>query len=351
MTSHTNIKNGKAGSIFSSFVYYVLIKPLAFLNKYPVLLKTRSYHLVNFGTFATIGAVITTSIFFFYLHVRGYKIDLPGPLLAVIFMLGDIVGVKLLYIIAAVKKLSSKTLVSINETVMYNQGGLLGIVTAGAIVALLNDIPLFVMFDTLIISCTFSLFIGRIGCYNYGCCFGNPTHGVVNVVYHNDLSKVIRSNPELKDIPLIPTQLYSSYFDLFMFIIFVLSVRIYPTDGLMSIVFLFLFNGFRIFIQRYRFREKSDLIDFSSTAISYLVGSLALWLFLFGYNGWRFVHHTLMVPWTIKEWINFVYTTPDVLAAMAFVGVITFLFYGVHGRRLGTHMNVLKHYADQNKDK
>lgn len=323
----------------SSAVNTILIKPVAFLNKYPILLKTKSYHFVNFGTFAMLGSMVTTFLFFFYLYARGYSFSLPLPLVSVFFIVGEMIVLKLFYIVVAWKKLSHNALFSLNETTMYNQGGVLGMVLVGIGVALLNNIPLLVMFDTLVISCTFSLFIGRIGCYNYGCCFGKPTKSIIHVVYHENFSKVIRTNPELRGIPLVPTQLYSAYFDLLLFVVCVILVDIFPADGVVSLVYLFLFNGFRIFIQRYRFTEQSDLMDFSKTAFNYMIGSFILWLFLFGYQGWQFVERPMQVPWTLTEGMVYVFNTPGVLVSIGVVGIITFLFYGVHGRRLGTHLN------------
>jgi hypothetical protein len=125
-----------------------------------------------------------------------------------------------------------------------------------------------------------------------------------------------------------------------MFIIFVVIISIYPVDGLITLIFAVLFNGFRIIIQKYRFTEQSDVMNFSKTATVYLALSLLTWLIPFGLNGFTFISWSLQVPWTMIEYVKFVLITPKVLISVILSGFISFLFYGVQGRQLGTHLNV-----------
>jgi prolipoprotein diacylglyceryltransferase len=338
-------KNHKLQKFFSNLVYIVLVRPIAFLNKYPVILKTKSFHLVYFGIFAALGVMASTSIFFFYLYAHGCLANMAVIPIALSFVVGDMVGVKALYFITLGKRFLKNPKFYLNETTMYNQGGMFVLTMIGIAIALKHDIRLLTLFDAMIVSCTFGLFLGRLGCYNYGCCFGIPTGSSVKVSYHQDCSKIIRTNPELKGVPLVPTQLYTAYFDLFMFIIFVVIVSIYPADGLITLIFALLFNGFRIVIQKYRFTEQSDVMNFSKTAIVYLALSLLIWLIPFGLNGFTFISSSLQVPWTMIEYVKFVFITPKVFISVILSGVISFLFYGVQGRQLGTHVNISDEYC------
>jgi prolipoprotein diacylglyceryltransferase len=331
--------NYRNKELFSGLFYFVFIKPVAFLNRYPVMLKTKSFHLVYFGVFAALGVMASLSVFFYYLYVRGFFSHLSVFPVALCFVLGDLIGVKLFYFISLGKSFFLRPWIYLNETTMYNQGGLFGLMIAGITVALIENIDLLVMFDAMIMACSLGLFLGRLGCYNYGCCFGVPTGNSVHVAYHRDYSKIIRTNPELKGVPLVPTQIITAYFDLLMFVLFALTASIYPADGLVTLMFIFLFNGFRISIQKYRFTEQSDLMNFSRTAILFLFSGLLFWAFLFGLIGFKFVSWPLQVPWTITGWAEFVFETPGVVMAIVIAGVIAFLFYGIHGRRLGTHLN------------
>jgi len=340
-------KKMKHSQRLSWLVHHILIEPLAFLNKNPIMLKTGSFHLVYFGLFAALGAMASLSIFYFYLHTRGFFSGLPVLPVALAFVMGDMIGVKALYYISLGGKFFRDPKRYLNETTMYNQGGLMGMTMIGIAVALAGNINLLVMFDAMVIAGSFALFLGRLGCYNYGCCFGKPTCSHVHVKYRLDSSKIMRTNPELRNIPLVPTQLYSAYFDLFMFIVFISITLLYPADGLIALTFVVLFNGFRILIQRYRFTEPSDLLNFTGMAILYFVLGLILWLFLFTINGGKLTAQPLQNPFTFAAWEQFVLAAPGVMLSMVITGIVTFVFYGLHGRQLGTHINLAKkEYAD-----
>lgn len=320
--------------------YRIFIKPLAFLNKDPIMLKFGPFHLVYFGLFAALGSMAALSLFCFYLHARGVFDGLPVLPVALAFALGSMIGVKALYYLSMGKAFFRDPGGYLNETTMYNQGGLMGMTLIGIVVALIQNISLLVMFDAMVIACSFALFLGRLGCYNYGCCFGKPTCSHAHVKYHLDSSKVIRTNPELKNVALVPTQLYTAYFDLLMFVIFIGMAFLYPADGLMSLAFVVLFNGFRIFIQRYRFTEPSDLLNYTRTAVLYFILGLTVWLLLFFISGGKLIVQPLQNPFTFAGWVNFVWNTSGVMSSILITGIVVLVFYGLHGRKLGTHINI-----------
>lgn len=324
----------------SLLIHGVLIKSLAFLNNNPVMLKTESFHLVYFGLFAALGAMASLSIFCFYLHLRGFFSGLPVLPVALAFTMGDMIGVKVLYYISLGSKFFQNPKGYLNETTMYNQGGLMGMVLVGTAIGLINNINLLIMFDAMVIACSFALFLGRLGCYNYGCCFGKPTCSHMHVKYHFDSSKIIRTNPEFKDVPLVPTQLYTAYFDLFMFIVFTGIALLYPADGLITLTFVVLFNGFRVCIQKYRFTEPSDQLNYTKMAVFYFVFGLSIWLFLFLINGGKLIVQPLQNPLTFAAWVQFVLTATGLMSSMVVIGIIVFVFHGLHGRKLGTHFNL-----------
>lgn len=319
-------------------IYGIFICPLAFLNKKPIMLKTNSFQIVYFGLFAGCGVMASLSISFFYLYAKGCFSLAPIPT-ALVLVGAHLIGVKALYFLALGKKFLLNPKTYLNETTMYNQGGLFGVVIATAAIAFVKHIDPLIMFDAMVLGGSFGLFLGRLGCYNYGCCFGIPTSGLIHVTYHPSCSKIIRTNPELKGVPLVPTQLYSAYFDLFLFITSIALALINRGNGLITLAFIFLFNGFRVTIQRVRFVEKSDLAGFSKIAILYLVTGLVMWISLFLGGGGRIVSRPFQVPFTLKSWAQFVVGT-KVMLALLITGAISFLFYGVHGKELGNHTNL-----------
>ena len=325
---------------FASFIHHFLIKPLALLNKNPVILKTRSFHLVYFGLFSAVGFMASASVFFFYLDSRDALAGLPILPVAFFYILADMIGVKAFYYLALGKEFFKKPKYYLNETTMYNQGGLFGILAVGITVALIYDISLLIMFDALALSSSLGLFFGRLGCCNYGCCFGVPTQSPISITYETPHSKILRTNPELYKVALVPTQIYTAYFDLMMFIIFTLVANVYPADGIITLIFIFLFNGFRIIIQKYRFTEPSDRLNFTKTAFLYLAAGLAIWSGVFANSKATLIPRMNSMLITPVSWAQFMATSFDVCLSVVMIGVIAFLFYGLHGRKMGTHLNL-----------
>jgi prolipoprotein diacylglyceryltransferase len=325
---------------FLSLIHQFIVKPVARINKHPVMLKSSSFHLAYFGLFSSLGFVASTSVFFFYLHTRDALTGLPVLPIALLYLLGDMIGVKAFYFFALGKDFFKKPLFYLNETTMYNQGGLFGMLAVGISVALLYEINMLVMFDALALSSCIGLFFGRLGCCNYGCCFGVPTQSPVFITYEEPNSKIIRTNPELRGIALVPTQIYTAYFDLFMFVIFSVIANAFPVDGLISLIFIFLFNGFRIVIQKYRFIEPSDRLNYTRTAMLYLAAGLVIWVSVFAANGATWSIHVSSAFFTPGSWVRFLAGSTNVCLSMVLIGVVAFLFYGLHGRKLGTHLNL-----------
>ncbi len=332
------VQQSGAKHLFHSLIYGVFIRPLAFLNKNPIMLKTDSFQIVYFGLFAACGVIAGLSISFFYLYAKGCFSLAPIPT-ALVLVGAHLIGVKALYFLALGKKFFLNPKTYLNETTMYNQGGLFGVVIATAAIAFIKHIDPLIMFDAMVLGSSFGLFLGRLGCYNYGCCFGIPTNSSIHVTYLPSCSKIIRTNPELKGVPLVPTQLYSAYFDLFLFVISVAIALIHRGNGLIFLAFIFLFNGFRVTIQRVRFVEKSDLAEFSKIAVLYFAAGLIIWVALFLAGGGRMVSTPFLVPFTFRSWIQFV-VGPKVMLSLLITGAISFLFYGVHGKELGNHTNI-----------
>ncbi len=106
--------------------------------------------------------------------------------------------------------------------------------------------------------------IGRIGCFMAGCCYGKPTGSKLGVVFTNPHS-LAPSN-----IPLHPTQLYSSASG---FIIFFILFLLYPRrtfDGQVFLWLLVLHSTARLFVERFRGDDRGVLLG-SGMSITQLV--------------------------------------------------------------------------------
>ena len=88
--------------------------------------------------------------------------------------------------------------------------------------------------------------IGRIGCFMAGCCFGKPTDMIWGITFRNTESLAPLN------IPLHPTQLYSSFCGFIIFIILLTLSAKKKFEGQVFIWFLILHSTARLLIERYR---------------------------------------------------------------------------------------------------
>ncbi|OPX39006.1 MAG: prolipoprotein diacylglyceryl transferase [Desulfobacteraceae bacterium 4484_190.1] len=88
--------------------------------------------------------------------------------------------------------------------------------------------------------------IGRIGCFMAGCCYGRPTDAKWGVVF-SDPHSLAPLN-----IPLHPTQLYSSISGFIIFLILMIIHAKKKFDGQVFLWLLILHSTARLFIERFR---------------------------------------------------------------------------------------------------
>ncbi|MBN2060955.1 MAG: prolipoprotein diacylglyceryl transferase [Deltaproteobacteria bacterium] len=88
--------------------------------------------------------------------------------------------------------------------------------------------------------------IGRIGCFMAGCCYGKSTDVPWAVTFTNPKSLA------LQNIPIHPTQLYSSFSGLIIFIILLLINKRKSFNGQVFLWFLILHSTIRLFLERFR---------------------------------------------------------------------------------------------------
>lgn len=87
---------------------------------------------------------------------------------------------------------------------------------------------------------------GRLGCFSAGCCYGKPCDLPWAVTFTNPQSLAILNTP------LHPTQLYSSLGALVTFIIIYSFRKRKSFDGQLTLIWIFMYSGFRSIIEFYR---------------------------------------------------------------------------------------------------
>jgi len=121
--------------------------------------------------------------------------------------------------------------------------------------------------------------IGRIGCFMAGCCYGKPTGSDWGVVFTDP-----RSLAPL-NVPLHPTQLYSSALNFIIFFILILLHRKKGFEGQVFLWLLVLHSTARLFVERFRGDDRGMVFQNGMTVtqlvtLVILVGAIVA-LFIF----------------------------------------------------------------------
>jgi prolipoprotein diacylglyceryltransferase len=284
---------------------------------------------MTFGLFCAVGSFVFCLFFLAYLAVAGYPLRHP-LLLSMAGAICVIVGARLLALIALGRRLLQKPLHSFRKTAFFNQGGILGGCLWCFLILRLEHVPLWIAFDALCLAGTCCLFIGRLGCYNYGCCHGRVTTRKAFAVYYtHPESKTIRLNPGLSGLPLVPTQFLMAAFHLLMAVAVVLMLANDFPPGLSAVIYFLTDSLFRIIIQHYRYHEFSGPKHFHSwIAVSFSIIGVGLLIYHLAFPPALptidFQVHLSMSQWSIYS------------MASAMVGLTAFVCYGVHGRQIGS---------------
>ena len=85
-------------------------------------------------------------------------------------------------------------------------GGIIGGIFAGWLYCRIKKLKFLAYFDLMMPSIALAQGFGRIGCFLAGCCYGKETSGPLAVTFTS-------SDFAPNNIPLIPTQIYSSILD------------------------------------------------------------------------------------------------------------------------------------------
>ncbi len=315
--------------------------PFLFLKDRPVIYRGRSVTFVGYGLFAALNALAIVSLTSLYLFTRGHEVT-PGMLL--IFPLigaGTWTGSKLMHLLALGRKFFSKPRKYLFETGFYVQGGIMGALASSAIGAQVLGLDMVLLWDGLGWSTLLGLFFGRLGCFNYGCCFGRSTSsGEGGVCYHNREVKILRLKPELAGRSVHPTQLYTALLHLTVFagVTAAIAAGLMP-NGSIAAGFLIYHGASRLLIERYRsdihHHEGRNWTTFRSAGAMVLLGIAMFSL------GPRLVEGFGQITPAARAlgpgtMLSMLASHPALLLSFAAVLVMVLVGYGFHGPKLGT---------------
>jgi prolipoprotein diacylglyceryltransferase len=320
-------------------IFYWLTVPYHWLNRYPVMFKGKGFHIVNFGFFSALDGMLIMMMTIYYLHITGVAITQS---FAYVLILGVILvwsGAKVFHFIALGKKFWESPLKYIFQTGFYVQGGIAGAIIFGLSIRLTTDISAFVILDGLAWGTLLGQYIGRLGCFNYGCCFGKSTNKEWGITYNNHHSKIIRVRPELNNVHIHPSQLYTANLHLVAFIITTFLITLPLPSGFLGAGFLVYHGLSRIFLEQFRediiVKEKRDWFTGNVALLMIVSGILYFAIGFFFIEGWMPPDPLVYTP-GIMNFFTYYITHPYLFIVLAVTGILTFIGYGIHGEVLGT---------------
>ena len=310
--------------------------------KIPVVFyQGHSFNLVTFGLFSAFGSIISYIICFYYLYSQGYDITPKSWKIIFIMLFFNLFFAKFYSVfdigISGFIKNFKKNL---NNTSFYQQGGVIGNILGTILIYFLLDIPIAVLGDSVCIAGIATMAIGRLGCYNYGCCTGIPTKSKIGLKYDDPKARICRDHPDFLHVSLIPVQLFSSAADFLILIICGFVAIFFPYSGLIMIIFFLGINLKRILIQPYRYKNQSNRIHYRVVAFG-LIACFIIISTIFYFSGETFFEYKEpIVPYSMTNFFNFFISDFSLLASVIAGGIINFIAYGIHGRKLGTYFNL-----------
>ena len=149
-------------------------------------------------------------------------------------------------------------------------GGLIAVLFAVVLYSWRRNLNIWQIGDLYSPAAAIGLGIGRIGCFMAGCCYGKPTDVPWAVVFTDP-----RSMAWPKNIPLHPTQLYSSLSGFIIFIVIMIISAKKKFEGQVLLWFLILHSTQRLLIERFRGDDRG-LIPGSDWSVTQLLTTIIL---------------------------------------------------------------------------
>lgn len=307
----------------------------------PILYSGKSFLIVKFGLFSAIGFFVTTSLFLTYLASKGVVFGAGIIFWYTMVLLLSIFFSKLLHPLVIGRKFFVEPKKYLRQTAFYNQGGQIGIIVGMLLLSYVEKVNPLLLLDAICYGACLALVIGRIGCYNYGCCYGRPTNSWFSIRYTNRETKILRVNPQLHNVKIIPMQLVHSAFDFILFIGLTLVYFVQPQDGLLCLTFGVCYNIFRLMTQKFRGNEinehsKREGKIFIALSRALIFISLLVPVLIYFYYDHLPTTPTI-APLSLALYLKTTFLNVSYLVTIILGSIIYFFAYGYH-KKLGEHI-------------
>lgn len=187
--------------------------------------------------------------------------------LAFLAMVSAIIGSRLLYVVTHLAEFRGRWRYTflpvqpdgtIGLSGLIFLGGVIAAVITGVIYAAYKKLPVWPTADSIAPAVAFGLFLGRIGCFLNGCCFGKACDLPWAVSFPGGSPAGVI----MGQIPLHPTQLYAATYALLIFLFLLWLNRRKAFPGALSAAFLIGYGLSRFTVDFFRYYENQMQVGF-----------------------------------------------------------------------------------------
>ena len=250
----------------------------------PILFTLAGVPIPSYHTIITVG--IFVGIFVFVKVSK--KLNIPDILAidsAIIVLLSGFIGARLFHVIFELPKFYYQ---HPSKIFAVWEGGF---VFYGGVVLPLIFLPLYLykkralnhflpLTDSFSLAISIGSFIGRWGCFFQGCCYGRPSNMPWAVVFHNAMGSAPIG------VPVHPTQIYMSAYNLIIFLILLLVFKKYYKQGSLTFLYLSLYALSRFIVEFFRADYRGSILFLSTSQF------IAICMFVVGVFGLHKVFRT-----------------------------------------------------------
>lgn len=222
---------------------------------YPVLFRIGPFAVHTYGVLVATAFLSAIALALRYARKEGED---ANKILDLCFyaLVAAIVGSRLLYVLVnwSIFRHDPFEILRIWHGGLVFYGGFIGAVITALWYIRRNGLPLLITLDILAAPIAFGQFMGRIGCFFAGCCYGKTCDLPWAVTF---------THPESlapKGVPLHPTQLYSSLNSLLIFFVLLGLRRIKRFDGQIFWSYVLLYGATRFILEHFRGDERGMFV-------------------------------------------------------------------------------------------
>lgn len=251
---------------------------------YPLLLKIGPISIHTYGFMIALGFLFAVQLGKYF--TQKSNIDFNKALDAgFIGLFSGFIGARALYVITRWSDFASDPMAIFRvwEGGLVFYGGIIVGISVGILVGYFYKMNIWRTLDATIPGINFAHALGRLGCLGAGCCYGKPTGSSFGIRFYSELI-----DPQLRGVPLHPTQLYEAGALFFLFFLLVYTFKKKTFDGQVILTYCMTYPIIRSIVEVFRGDSiRGFVIDpwlSTSQFISILVFMITLGFFIYRYN-------------------------------------------------------------------